>query len=84
MLKGKHKQVYNFLSTNRERTWKWEDNHSQIMFIDSLRFMSSSLSSQQNSNKSKSCKLCLHCIKAKDKYLTFMCLKCNKNHIIFQ
>ena len=53
MLKGKHQQVYNFSSTNRERTWKWEDNHNQIMFIDSLRFMSSSLSSQKTVMKVK-------------------------------
>ena len=56
-------------------------------FIDSFRFMSSSLSSLVDnlservySDKCTDCKSCLGYMSVKDDKLIFKCLKCNKNH----
>ena len=59
----------------------------KIKFIDSFRFMSSSLSSLADNlseglhnNKCTDCKSCLEYISTKDELLIFNCLKCSKNH----
>ena len=60
-----------------------------IRFIDSIRFMSSSLSSlvdnlaeglHSNKCKYKFYKFCLGCSFIKNKQMTLKCLKCNKNY----
>ena len=59
----------------------------KLKFIDSFRFMSTSLSSLANNlsdgrynGKCTDCKSCLEYISAKDNQLIFKCLNCNKNH----
>ena len=59
----------------------------EIKFIDSLRFISGSLSSladniadERNNSTCKCCKSCLEYIKIIDKSFILKCLKCNKNH----
>lgn len=59
----------------------------KIKFIESLRVMSSSLSSlidvlpdELHNNKCKDCKYYLEYIKVKDKLLVFNCLDRNKNY----
>ena len=59
----------------------------RLKFIDSFRFMSTSLSSlvdnlsdRLQSNKCKNCESCLYYMKAEDNQLVFECLNCNKNH----
>ena len=59
----------------------------KIKFIDSFRFMSSSLlnlldnpSERIHNNKCKDCKSCFEYIKIEDNQLIFNCLKWNKNH----
>ena len=56
-------------------------------FIDSFRFMSSSLSSlvdnlseRLQSDKCTDCKSCLDCMITKDDQLIFRCFKCKKNY----
>ena len=60
----------------------------KIKFIDSFRFMSSSLSSLDNdnlfeelhNNKCTDCKSCLKYKTTIKNYLVFKCLKCKNNH----
>ena len=59
----------------------------RINFLDSVRFMTSSISSfagnlaeELHNSKCKDSKSCIEYIKAKNKLLIFECLKCNKNH----
>ena len=59
----------------------------KLKFIDSFKFMSTSLSSLLNNlsdglynDKCKDCKSCLDYILARDNRLIFKCLKYNKNH----
>ena len=44
MLIRKHRKVHKVFSTNNKRTWKWQKMAYKIKFIDSVRFMASSLS----------------------------------------
>ena len=59
----------------------------KLKFIDSFRFVTTSLSSLANNfcdglynDKCTDCKSCLAYISTKDNQLIFKCLKCNKNH----
>ena len=59
----------------------------KIKFIDSFRFMSSSLSSfvdnlskELHSDKCTDCKSCLDYMKTKDDQLIFRCFECKKNY----
>ena len=56
-------------------------------FIDSFRFISSSLSSflgnlfeGLHNNRCKDCKFCLKYIQIKDNQLIFKCIECNKKY----
>ena len=59
----------------------------KVKFIDSFRFMSSSLSSLVDnlsevlhSGKCTDCKSCLDYMATKDEQLTFRCFECKKNY----
>ena len=82
MLRRKHGKVYNFFSTNRERTRKRLKITYRIKFIDSVRFLASSLSNlpknlaeRLHNNKCKDCKSYLEFIEIREKLLIFKCIK---------
>ena len=52
----------------------------KIKFIDSYRFMSTSLSKLHNNNRCVDCKSCLDYMKTKDEKLIFRCFGCKKNY----
>ena len=83
----KHRKMHDFFSTNKKELENGKIVLLKIGFIDSLRFMSSSLSHLTDdlaeglhNNKCKYCKSCLEYLKVKDELLIFICSDCNKNY----
>ena len=77
----------NFSVTIKEELDNGKTPTYKLKFIDSFRFMSTSLSSLVNNlsdelynDKCTDYKPCLEYISAKDDQLIFKCPKCNKNH----
>ena len=77
MLKKKHEK--GFLSALTEKAWKWQKTY-RIKFIDSLRFIASSLSSfadnlaeKLHNSECNRCKSFHEYVKTKDELLIFKC-----------
>ena len=91
MSRRKHGKVHNILCTNQERKWKRQHTNKitvtyKIKFIDSVSFMSSSLSSLADNlaeglykETCKDCKSDLKCVVVKDS-VTVNCVDCNKDY----
>ena len=81
----KNTNKHNFLSANRMAR-KWEDQKIQVKFVDSVSFMTSSLSgltdnlASLHKGKFKDCKSSLDYMAAKDGLLSFNYADCNKTY----
>ena len=95
MLGRKYRKIYKFFSTSqKEITKKDKDCNDEITkisykikFIDSFRFMSSSLSNlvdnlseELHNDRCIDCKSCLDYMTTKDEQLIFRCFECKKNY----
>ena len=87
--------MHNFFGTNQKGNYKNDKNGKdkitkisyKIKFIDSYRFMSTSLSKLINNlseglhnDKCTDCKSCLDYMTTKDEQLIFRCFRCKKNY----
>ena len=85
---GENIETYTTFSVTIEKELENGDTVTyKVKFINSLRFMASSLLSladtladELHKIKCKYGKSCFDYMKVRDKLLTFKCLKCNKNH----
>ena len=86
--------MHNFFSTNQKEITKKDKNGNnkitkisyKIKFINSYRFMSTSLSNLVknlseglHNDRCINCKSCLDYMKTKDEQLIFRCFRCKKN-----
>ena len=96
MLRRKYRKIHNFFSTNQKGNYKkYKDGNDKttkisykIKFIDSYRFMSTSLSNLVNNSservhndKCTDCKSYLDYMTTKDKQVIFRCFECKKNYM---
>ena len=87
---GKHRKVQNFFCSNKKRSNKYRcvvTISYKIKFIDSARFMTSSLSSLVDNLaesihkvKCKDCDCFLEYENVKDNLIKYKCLSCNKEN----
>ena len=74
------------IKTDKDGNYKTVNIPYKLKFIDSFRFMSTSLSSHDNlsdglhSNKCTDCESSFDYMKVENNQLMFKCLKCNKNY----
>ena len=96
MFRQKYRKIYNFFSANQRGNYKKKDKDGndkitkiscKIKFIDSFRFMSSSLlnlvdnlSEGLHSDKCTDCKSYLDHMTTKDEQLIFRCFGFKKNY----
>ena len=87
MFEKKYRKIHNFFSNSQERTWYGKTITCKIKFIDSFRFMSSSLSSlvdnlseDFHNTKREECDSCRDYIGSKDEKLHFECFDCRKKY----
>ena len=95
MFRRKYRKIYYFFGTNQERNYKKDKNGNdkiikisyKIKFIDSYRFMSTSLSNLVDNlseglhnDECKDCKSYLDYVTIKDNQIIFRCFSCKKNY----
>ena len=95
MFRRKYRKIYYFFGTNQERNYKKDKNGNdkiikisyKIKFIDSYRFMSTSLSNfvdnlseGLHNDECKDCKSYLDYVTIKDNQIIFRCFSCKKNY----
>ena len=91
----KYRKINNFFSANQKGNYKKDKNENdkikklsyKTKFIDSYRFMSTSLSNLVSNlseglhnDRCIDCKSCLDYLKNKDEQLIFRCFRCKKSY----